>query len=57
VLYEVCEIRSPELSAYNLPQPKEFFASTMFEIFSSALAYRFFDLFVGCGVFGLRNLK
>jgi hypothetical protein len=50
------EIRSPELSAYNLPQPKEFFPSTMFEIFSSALAYRFFDLFVGCGVFSLCNL-
>ena len=50
------EIRSPELSAYNLPQPKEFFASTMFEIFSSILAYRFFDLFVGCGVFSLCNL-
>jgi hypothetical protein len=30
--------------------------SAMFEIFSSALAYRFFDLFVGCGVFSLCNL-
>jgi hypothetical protein len=40
----------------NLPQPKEFFPSTMFEIFSSVLAYRFFDLFVGCGVFSLCNL-
>ena len=50
------EIRSPELSAYNLPQPKEFFPSTMFEIFSSILAYRFFDLFVGCGLFSLCNL-
>ena len=49
-------IRSPELSAYNLPQPKEFFPSTMFKIFSSVLAYRFFDLFVGCGVFSLCNL-
>ena len=38
------EIRSPELSSYNLPQPKEFFPSTMFEIFSSVLAYRIFDL-------------
>jgi hypothetical protein len=45
------EIRSPELSAYNLPQPKEFFPSTMFQIFSSVLAYRFFDLFIGCGDF------
>ena len=50
------EIRSPELSAYNLPQPKEFFPSTMFQIFSSVLAYRFFDLFIGCGVFSLCNL-
>ena len=50
------EIRSPELSAYNLPQPKEFFSSTMFQIFSSVLAYRFFDLFIGCGVFSLCNL-
>ena len=38
------EIRSPELSAYHLPQPKECFPSTMFEIFSSVLAYRIFDL-------------
>jgi hypothetical protein len=28
----------------------------MFEIFSSILAYRFFDLFIGCGVFSLCNL-
>jgi hypothetical protein len=34
------DIRSPELSAYHLPQPKEFFPSKMFEIFSSVLAYR-----------------
>ena len=39
------EIRLPELSAYHLSQPKEFFPSTMFEIFSSVLAYRIFDLF------------
>ena len=38
------EIRSPELSAYHLPQPKEFFPSTMFEIFSCILAYSIFDL-------------
>jgi hypothetical protein len=38
------EIRSPELSAYHLPQPKEFFPSAMFEIFSSVLAYRIFVL-------------
>ena len=38
------EIRSPELSAYHFPQPKDFFPSTMFEIFSSVLAYRIFDL-------------
>ena len=38
------EIRSPELSAYHLPQPKECFPSTMLEIFSSVLAYRIFDL-------------
>jgi hypothetical protein len=38
------EIRSPELSAYHLPQPKEFIPSTMFEMFSSVLAYRIFDL-------------
>jgi hypothetical protein len=38
------EIRSPELSAYHLPEPKEFFPSTMFEIFSFALAYRIFVL-------------
>ena len=38
------EIRSPELSAYHLPQLKEFFPSMMFEIFSSVLAYRIFDL-------------
>ena len=50
------KIRSPELSAFHLPQPKEFFPSTMFEIFSSILAYRFFDLFVGCGLFSLCNL-
>ena len=40
------EIRTSELSAYHLPQPKEFFPSTMFEIFSSVLAYRIFDLFL-----------
>ena len=28
------EIRSPKLSAYHLPQPKEFFPSMMFEMFS-----------------------
>ena len=34
------EIRSPKLSAYHLPQPKEFFPSTMFEMFSSvSLSY------------------
>jgi hypothetical protein len=34
------EIRSPELSPYHLPQPKEFFPSTMFEMFSSvSLSY------------------
>ena len=38
------EIRSPELSAYHLPQLNEFFPSTMFEIFSSVLAYRIFVL-------------
>ena len=38
------EIRSPKLSAYHLPQLKEFFPSPMFEIFSSVLAYRIFDL-------------
>ena len=38
------EIRSPKLSAYHLPQLKEFFPSTMFEIFSSVLAYRILDL-------------
>ena len=40
------EIRSPELhvSVYHLPQPKEFFLSTMFELFSSILVYRIFDL-------------
>jgi hypothetical protein len=44
------EIRSPELSAYHLPQPKEFFPSTMSEIFSSVLAYRIFDLLLVVGV-------
>ena len=44
------EIRTSEFSAYHLPQPKEFFPSTMFEIFSSVLAYRV-CLFWGCGVF------
>ena len=48
------EIRSPELSAYHLPQPKEFFPSTMFEIFSSILVYRIFVL--RCGVFSLCNV-
>ena len=49
------EIRSPELSAYHLPQPKEFFPSTMFEMFSSvSLSYLW--PFVGCGVFSLCNL-
>ena len=38
------EIRSPELSAYHLPQLNEFFPSTMFEIFSSVLAYHIFVL-------------
>ena len=38
------EIRLPELSAYHLPQPNKFFPSTMFEIFSSVLAYRIFVL-------------
>jgi hypothetical protein len=38
------EIRSPELSVYHLPQPKECFPSIMFEIFSSVLAYRIFVL-------------
>jgi hypothetical protein len=38
------EIRLPELSAYYLPQPKAFFPSTMFEIFSSILVYRIFVL-------------
>ena len=38
------EIRLPELSAYHLPQPNNFFPSTMFEIFSSVLAYRIFVL-------------
>ena len=38
------EIRSPELSAYQFPQPKEFFPSMMFEIFSSVLAYHIFVL-------------
>jgi hypothetical protein len=33
---------SGDTAAYNLPQPKEFFPSTIFEIFSSVLAYRFF---------------
>ena len=43
------EIRSPELSAYHFPQPKDFFPSTMFEIFSSILAYRIFNLlFLWC---------
>jgi hypothetical protein len=37
------EIRSPKLSAYHLPQSKEYFPSTMFEI-SLPLAYRIFDL-------------
>jgi hypothetical protein len=32
------------ISAYHLPETKEFFPSTMFEIFSSDLAYRIFDL-------------
>ena len=49
------EIISPELSAYHLPQPKEFFPSTMFEMFSSVrLSYLW--PFVGCGVFSLCNL-
>ena len=49
------EIRSPELSPYHLPQPKEFFPSTMFEMFSSvSLSYLW--PFVGCGVFSLCNL-
>ena len=48
------EIRSPELSAaaYHkvLPQPKDFFLSTMFEMFSSvSLLYLWH--FVGCCVF------
>ena len=38
------EIRSPDLSAYHLAQSRYFFPSTMFEIFSSVLAYRIFDL-------------
>jgi hypothetical protein len=33
---------SGDTADYNLPQPKEFFPSTIFEIFSSVLAYRFF---------------
>jgi hypothetical protein len=37
------EIRSPKLSAYHLPQSKEYIPSTMFEI-SLPLAYRIFDL-------------
>ena len=48
------EIRTPELSAYHLPQHKDFFPSMMFEIFSSVLAYRIWP-FVGCGVFSLCN--
>ena len=48
------EIRSPELSAYHLPQPKDFFSSTMFEIFSSILVYRIFVL--RCDVFPLCNV-
>ena len=52
------EIRSPELSAYHLPQLKEFFPSTMFEIFSSVLAYRhrIFDLLLVVVFFSLCNL-
>jgi hypothetical protein len=38
------EMRSLELSAYHLPQPKKCFPSKMFEIFSSVLAYRIFVL-------------
>ena len=49
------EIRTSELSAYHLPQPKEFFPSTMFEIFSSVLAFVSLT-FWGCGVFSLCNL-
>ena len=49
------EIRSPELSAYHLPQPKESFPSMMFDMFSSVrLSYLW--PFVGCGVFSLCNL-
>ena len=49
------EIRSPKLSAYHLPQPKEFFPSMMFEMFSSvSLSYLWpFD---GGGIFSLCNL-
>ena len=49
------EIRSPKLSAYHLPQPKEFFPSTMFEMFSS-ISLSYLWPFVGCGVFSLCNL-
>ena len=40
--------------AYHLPQPKEFFSSTMFEIFSSILVFRIFVL--RCDVFPLCNV-
>ena len=49
------EIRSPKLSAYHLPQPKQFFPSTMFEMFSS-ISLSYLWPFVGCGVFSLCNL-
>ena len=48
------KIRSPDLSAYHLPQSRSFFPSTMFEIFSSILVYRIFVL--RCGVFSLCNV-
>jgi hypothetical protein len=39
-----CFIKKIATPAYHLPQLKEFFSFTMFEIFSSVLAYRIFDL-------------